>query len=100
MPSVPKTSLRVSGGDEFVVVLTNYHVPAGIVDVIERISAAVSDVHPLGKNDLTRFGVSIGHAETETGKPFSAAVAAADADAYRVKIEHHARSRKLRRREP
>jgi diguanylate cyclase (GGDEF)-like protein len=87
------------GGDEFVVVLTNFCVPAGIADIIERISHAVAAVHPLGEDDPTRFGVSIGHAETEFGKPFSVAVAGADADAYRVKIEHYATSRELRRRD-
>jgi diguanylate cyclase (GGDEF)-like protein len=84
------------GGDEFVVVLCNCRISALVAAIIDRISAAVADVSPLGKDDPTRFGVSIGRAETETGKPFSAAVAAADADAYRIKIEHHARSRELR----
>jgi diguanylate cyclase (GGDEF)-like protein len=88
------------GGDEFVVVLCNNPTSPGVAAVMERISAAVADVHPLGKDDPTRFGVSIGRAETETGKPFSAAVAAADADAYRIKIEHHANSRIIRQRDP
>jgi diguanylate cyclase (GGDEF)-like protein len=87
------------GGDEFVAVLAGYREPAGIADIIERISRAVAAVHPLGKDDPTRVGVSIGHAGTEFGKPFSAAIADADAGAYRVKIEHYATSRALRRRD-
>ena len=79
------------GGDEFVIVLTNFRAPAGVADVIERICAAVDDVRPLGEDDPTRFGVSIGHAQTEPRQPLAAAIAVADADAYRIKVEHHAR---------
>jgi diguanylate cyclase (GGDEF)-like protein len=88
------------GGDEFVVVLTGTRASADISDIIERISRAVAAVCPLGKDDPTRFGVSIGSAGTEFGKPFSVAIADADADAYRVKIEHYAASRELRSRDP
>jgi len=86
------------GGDEFLVVLVDFVDPAGVRDVTERISSAVSFVHPLGATDPTRFGVSIGHAITALGQPFSVAVAAADAEAYRVKSEHYATSRELKRR--
>jgi diguanylate cyclase (GGDEF)-like protein len=39
------------GGDEFLVVLVNFVDPAGVSDVTERISSAVSFVHPLGATD-------------------------------------------------
>jgi diguanylate cyclase (GGDEF)-like protein len=86
------------GGDEFVVVLTDYRGPELLAEVIERISSSIAGVRPLGEDDPTRFGVSIGHAETESGQPLAPAIAAADAGAYRIKIEHHAHARKARRR--
>ncbi len=79
------------GGDEFVVVLCDYRAPEGVADVIERVSAAVAQVRPLGQDDPTRFGVSIGHALMQPRQPLATAIAAADAEAYRIKIEHHAR---------
>jgi diguanylate cyclase (GGDEF)-like protein len=85
------------GGDEFVVILVDYREPAGVEAIVARITSAIAAVRPLGPEDPTRFGVSIGRAVTEPGKPFASAMAGADADAYRVKSEHHAASRLLRR---
>jgi len=87
------------GGDEFVVVLVDVRAAVVVAEISERISAAVATVRPIGGGDQTGFGVSIGRVITEPGRPFSAVLAAADADAYRVKNEHHATSRRLRRRD-
>jgi hypothetical protein len=50
-------------------------------------------MRPLGPGRPERLGVSIGSAQAVVGSTFSKAVARADADAYRVKAEHHARAR-------
>lgn len=86
------------GGDEFIVVLVGCLEQTRAGEVMARIASAVSFVHPLGANDPTRFGVSIGQAVAKRGNAFAAAVSDADADAYRVKSEHYARAREFRRR--
>jgi diguanylate cyclase (GGDEF)-like protein len=85
------------GGDEFIVMLVGCLDRSRVDEVMARITSAVSFVSPLGSGDPTRFGVSIGHAVAERGETFAAAMAGADADAYRVKGEHYARARELRR---
>jgi diguanylate cyclase (GGDEF)-like protein len=86
------------GGDEFVVILVDVRAAVSVATISERISSAVATVRPIGGGDPTGFGVSIGRVITEPGRPFSAVLAAADADSYRVKSEHYATSRIVRRR--
>jgi len=85
------------GGDEFVVVLNGLSDGALTSDVIARISSAVGFLLPLGATSAVRIGVSIGSATFGAGVAFGEALESADADAYRVKADHHARSRSLGR---
>jgi diguanylate cyclase (GGDEF)-like protein len=87
------------GGDEFVVILVDVRAAPAVAAIATRISAAVAAVRPIGGGDPTRFGASIGRVIAEPGQPLSAVLAAADADAYRIKAEHYAASRNLRRRD-
>jgi diguanylate cyclase (GGDEF)-like protein len=84
------------GGDEFVLVLVGHADAALAESVIARISAAIAGILPLGTGNPVRVGVSIGRTVIKPGGTFAAAVARADADAYRVKGEHYARTRALR----
>ncbi len=86
------------GGDEFVVVLVGCAGRERAADVTARISSAVSFVRPLGAEESTRIDVSIGCSSTADGASLAAAIAAADADAYRVKAEHRAAARPVKRR--
>jgi diguanylate cyclase (GGDEF)-like protein len=86
------------GGDEFVVVvLGSQSDSAAIADIVARISSAVGFLLPLGAESDTRIGISIGLAAVTPDLPFSEALKAADADTYRIKADHHARLRQLRR---
>jgi diguanylate cyclase (GGDEF)-like protein len=87
------------GGDEFVVILVDVRAAPAVAAVAKRISAAIADVRPIGRDDPTGFGASIGRVITEPGQSFAAALAAADADAYRIKAERYQASRMLRRRD-
>jgi diguanylate cyclase (GGDEF)-like protein len=86
------------GGDEFVVVLNGISDAALTTDVVARISSAVGFLVPLGAKSEARIGVSIGSATFGAGVTFSEALELADADAYRVKAEHHVRTRSVRQR--
>ncbi len=86
------------GGDEFVVVLLDASEIAGAPDVIARITSAVSFFRPLGADNDTRIGVSIGCAATNALTSLSAALETADADAYRIKAEHYGAARSVKRR--
>ena len=89
------------GGDEFVVVMLGTNSDsAAIADIVARISSAVGFLLPLGAESETRIGISVGLAPIAPDIPFSEALRAADADTYRIKAEHHARLRQLRRRIP
>jgi diguanylate cyclase (GGDEF)-like protein len=84
------------GGDEYVVVLNGCTEDAIVTDVVARISSAVSFLQPLGAKSDLRVSLSIGRAALIAGAPISDALKLADADTYRVKAEHHARSGKVR----
>jgi diguanylate cyclase (GGDEF)-like protein len=81
------------GGDEFVVVLVGTVDRERIADGTAKITAGICSMQPLGQGTPQRLGVSIGSAEVAPGTTFAEAVARADADAYRVKAEHHTRAR-------
>jgi len=81
------------GGDEFLVVLVNVSESEPATDVIERISTAVGALRPLGSDDETRIGMSIGVGHLSGAASFPAALREADADLYRWKSEHHAVAR-------
>ena len=84
------------GGDEYVVVLKGSTDEAVVDDVIARISSAVGFLQPLGAKSDLRVSLSIGRAPLLAGASISDALKVADADTYRVKAEHHARSGKVR----
>lgn len=86
------------GGDEFVVVLVDTVDPLKIAEVESRIASSIAFVRPLGDQNATRFGVSIGHSETQAGESLAVAIARADAAAYRVKAEHYANERNVTER--
>jgi len=86
------------GGDEFVVVLVNDAENSGAPEVIGRISSSVSFFRPLGPESDARIGVSIGRATTDARVSLAAAINIADADAYRIKAEHYAAARGVKRR--
>jgi len=86
------------GGDEFVVLLSGTTEAAGIEVVIARIVSAVGFMRPLGPADPLRIGLSVGSAPLAAGQDVNAAIAAADAEAYRIKAEHYAASPSLRSR--
>lgn len=81
------------GGDEFVVFLEDRVDPVEVAGVVARISAAVRFMRPLGPSDPLRIGVSIGPAILRAGGNLGAVIAAADAEAYRIKHLHHGTSR-------
>jgi diguanylate cyclase (GGDEF)-like protein len=85
------------GGDEFVVVLADCRDAVLTEYIVSRISSAVGSIRPLGEQSDTRIDVSIGSALLDERAPFFEALKHADADAYRVKAEHHARIRQVRR---
>ena len=86
------------GGDEFVVVLVDTVDPLKIAEVESRIASSIAFVRPLGDQNATRFGVSIGHSATRAGESLATAIARADAAAYRVKAEHYATVRNVTER--
>ncbi|MBD5654387.1 MAG: diguanylate cyclase, partial [Candidatus Eremiobacteraeota bacterium] len=85
------------GGDEFVAVLSGEHDAAIADDIVSRISSAVDFLLPLGADSAIRIGASIGRAIVDETTPFADALNAADADAYRIKADDHARLRRARR---
>jgi diguanylate cyclase (GGDEF)-like protein len=80
------------GGDEFVIVLVGTVDAERVAKVKARIKAGVRALEPLGAARAERLDVSVGIAEVAAGTPFTDALARADADAYRVKTEHYART--------
>ncbi len=86
------------GGDEFVVFLEDPIDPVDVAGVVARISSAVAFMRPLGSNDPLRIGVSIGPAILAAGGDLESAIAAADAEAYRIKNQHYQTSHVLKRR--
>jgi diguanylate cyclase (GGDEF)-like protein len=85
------------GGDEFVVMIAQTESAAVPREIIRRITSAVGFLLPLGPSSDTRIGVSIGCAMLADYTTFAEALKHADADAYRVKADHHARTRSSRR---
>jgi diguanylate cyclase (GGDEF)-like protein len=85
------------GGDEFVVILADCDDAGPTQEIISRISSAVGALLPLGPASSVRIGVSIGSALIDACASFSEALEHADADAYRIKEEHHAKLREIRR---
>lgn len=81
------------GGDEFVVFLEDRVDPSEVAGVVARISSAVSLMRPLGPNDPLRIELSIGPAVLGVGDHLETAIAAADAEAYRIKNQHYGASR-------
>jgi diguanylate cyclase (GGDEF)-like protein len=77
------------GGDEFVVFLEDRVDPVEVAGVVARISSAVHIMRPLGPSDPLRIGVSIGPAILRAGGNLGAVIAAADAEAYRIKNLHY-----------
>jgi diguanylate cyclase (GGDEF)-like protein len=86
------------GGDEFVVLLNGTTESAGIEAVIARIVSAAGFMRPLGPDDPLRIGISVGSAPLAAGQDVDSAIAAADAETYRIKAEHYAASPALRSR--
>jgi diguanylate cyclase (GGDEF)-like protein len=86
------------GGDEFVVFLEDRIDPVEVAGVVARIASAVTFMRPLGPNDPLRIGVSIGPAILAAGGDVATAIAAADAEAYRIKNQHYGISHALQRR--
>jgi diguanylate cyclase (GGDEF)-like protein len=85
------------GGDEFVVLLDGKPNAPIVSDIAARITSAIGFLLPLGSTSETRIGASIGSATLDERTLFHQALERADADAYRVKAEHHARLRQTRR---
>jgi len=79
------------GGDEFVVFLEDRIDPLEVAGVTARIASAVRVMRPLGPSDPLRIGVSIGPAILAAGGDLETAIAAADAEAYRIKNLHRDR---------
>jgi diguanylate cyclase (GGDEF)-like protein/PAS domain S-box-containing protein len=75
------------GGDEFLVVLIDVRDHATTMDVISRITSAVSGLFPLGAGDDTRVGISAGVGHLTGQASFADALREADADLYRRKNE-------------
>jgi hypothetical protein len=61
-----------------------------IDQVARRVVTAVSLIRPLGANDATRVGTSVGVGRLGGAASFADALREADADPYRRKSEHHA----------
>jgi diguanylate cyclase (GGDEF)-like protein len=85
------------GGDEFVVVLAGSTDRTAATQTMARIAQSVSVLPLLKRSDTVQFGMSIGMGSQGPGKSFDAAIAEADADAYRVKSEHYAAARERAR---
>jgi diguanylate cyclase (GGDEF)-like protein len=85
------------GGDEFVAILNGCKDAATSAGIAARISSGVGFLLPLGTESSLHISLSIGSALVNGNTSFAQALKDADADAYRMKAEHHARSRKPRR---
>jgi diguanylate cyclase (GGDEF)-like protein len=81
--------LARTGGDEFVAVLLGDDIATTIAATAERLRQVISE--PItGRSGVYRVGASVGCAIGQVTDDFSALVAAADADMYRVKRRHRA----------
>jgi diguanylate cyclase (GGDEF)-like protein/PAS domain S-box-containing protein len=80
------------GGDEFVVVLPDGTNEA-IASLCERITAAIGSLRPLGADDPTRIGVSIGIGHLRGAASFDDASREADHDLFQCKSKHEKLSR-------
>jgi diguanylate cyclase (GGDEF)-like protein len=76
------------GGDEFLVAFVDPLAPDAVERVRADICARVADLRPLGDENDTRIGASVGVGAIGSDTPtFEEALRAADTDAYRVKLE-------------
>jgi diguanylate cyclase (GGDEF)-like protein len=75
------------GGDEFIIVLSGVSDADATAKVLKRITAATSDLRPLGLQDETRIGISIGVSRFVGEAEFSVALREADIAVYRNKSE-------------
>ena len=80
--------LARTGGDEFLLVMSGADVASALRDTAERLSHVVTAPVPTRRGPQ-RVGVSIGVALGDNRGDFAALIAAADADMYRVKQQHH-----------
>lgn len=81
------------GGDEFVIVLAGEAERDRAATVVRRITDGVAAIVPLPEAKSFRIGVSIGVADVAVGASFAETLARADADAYRIKSQHHEAAR-------
>jgi diguanylate cyclase (GGDEF)-like protein/PAS domain S-box-containing protein len=75
------------GGDEFVIVLPGRIDNEATMKIFARITSAVDVLRPLGPNDATRIGMSIGIGHLGGAASSEDALRQADADLYRCKSE-------------
>jgi diguanylate cyclase (GGDEF)-like protein len=75
------------GGDEFVLVIAATTAER-IAELIARIQTRVAALQPLADPTI-RIGASVGAARLGPRQAFDDALRAADAEAYRMKLEHH-----------
>jgi diguanylate cyclase (GGDEF)-like protein len=78
------------GGDEFVIVLTDCRSDRLVAEVAERIAEAVEAMRPLGSQNDTRIGASIGSGTLNRSRGFARALHEADTNTYRVKTQRRA----------
>ncbi|MGX6604980.1 diguanylate cyclase domain-containing protein [Micromonosporaceae bacterium Da 78-11] len=88
--------LARTGGDEFVLILSGAEAAEALDALADRLRGVVTA--PIAtRAGPQRVGASIGVAIGDNRSDFTALIAAADADMYRVKEQHHRAARGVRR---